>query len=207
MDIGRDRIKAANLSNVTIIQDDIENYNEEFDLGLSLHACGYATDIVIDKCIQQQACIVSCSCCIGKIVHGRETPASISMSTIIGMREYKSLAKAADFGHRDLDQYNALDKQRRIGKCFVELDRQMYMREGGLESRLVLMLPASASPKNDILVGWPRELDSAIARHYNSNSNNGSSAARRGAKGHARRSRRSTASLGRPRSRPRPAPG
>lgn len=45
LDIARGRVKRLNLSNVKFILGNIQNFNESFDVGLSLHACGVATDI------------------------------------------------------------------------------------------------------------------------------------------------------------------
>ena len=34
---------------------------------MSLHACGVATDLVIQKCIENKASFVSCPCCYGSV--------------------------------------------------------------------------------------------------------------------------------------------
>lgn len=49
MAIAQTRINNANLSNVRLFEADIESFDELFDLGISLHACGSATDVVIQK--------------------------------------------------------------------------------------------------------------------------------------------------------------
>ena len=38
-----------------------------FNIGVSLHACGVATDLVIQKCIENTASFVSCPCCYGSV--------------------------------------------------------------------------------------------------------------------------------------------
>ena len=38
-----------------------------FPPGTSLHACGSATDLVVDKCIMAGASVVSCPCCYGGV--------------------------------------------------------------------------------------------------------------------------------------------
>ena len=38
-----------------------------FNIGVSLHACGVATDLVIQKCIENKASFVSCPCCYGSV--------------------------------------------------------------------------------------------------------------------------------------------
>ena len=38
-----------------------------FDIGVSVHACGVATDLVLKMCVDQGADFVSCPCCYGKL--------------------------------------------------------------------------------------------------------------------------------------------
>ena len=45
----------------------IQSYTEDFDIGISLHACGEASDCVLRKCLEQKASWVVCSCCCGKL--------------------------------------------------------------------------------------------------------------------------------------------
>ncbi|KAL7522368.1 hypothetical protein ACHAWX_007505 [Stephanocyclus meneghinianus] len=45
----------------------IQSYPYSFDIGISLHACGEASDWVLRKCLQQNASFVICSCCCGKL--------------------------------------------------------------------------------------------------------------------------------------------
>ena len=47
----------------------MDYFNGAFDIGVSLHACGVATDLVIQKCIQNSASFVSCPCCYGEFLH------------------------------------------------------------------------------------------------------------------------------------------
>lgn len=74
--IARARVQEANLKNVIISEDDIENFHDVFDIGISLHACGGATDVSIKKCVASNAAFVSCPCCIGKIISSRTKPLS-----------------------------------------------------------------------------------------------------------------------------------
>ena len=46
----------------------MDYFNGAFDIGVSLHACGVATDLVIQKCIQNSASFVSCPCCYGEFL-------------------------------------------------------------------------------------------------------------------------------------------
>lgn len=45
----------------------IQSYTDDFDIGISLHACGEASDCVLRKCLEKKASFVVCSCCCGKL--------------------------------------------------------------------------------------------------------------------------------------------
>lgn len=64
----KDQLK---LSNVECIVQDIQTYDVEFDIALGLHCCGFLSDIVLNKCLQQKIMpsICVCTCCFGKIKH------------------------------------------------------------------------------------------------------------------------------------------
>jgi hypothetical protein len=49
MVIARERAILAKLTNITCLEENIVDYEQQFDLGIGLHACGIATDIIIDK--------------------------------------------------------------------------------------------------------------------------------------------------------------
>lgn len=55
------------LDNVWFYQCNLEFYVGRFNLGTSLHACGAATDLVMEKCLVSRASIVSCPCCYGGV--------------------------------------------------------------------------------------------------------------------------------------------
>lgn len=65
------RLKTSRMSNVRIIEGDIGEYEEVFQLGIALHACGGATDMSMIKCLKQSAGFVMCPCCIGKVLTSR----------------------------------------------------------------------------------------------------------------------------------------
>jgi len=46
---------------------DIESYVHPFHLGVALHVCGEATDVVLRKCARNQAHLVVAPCCVGKL--------------------------------------------------------------------------------------------------------------------------------------------
>ena len=149
--IARDRCIKAGLTNLEILESQIEAFTADFDLGVALHACGSASDFVLKRCIHKRAAYVIASCCVGKILANRRTPLSGCLSLSEG--DFCAMCKAADFGHSDLAAYNETDRRRRCCKSFVELDRQLFSEENGYFSKLYLMKGGGA--KNDVLVGRP----------------------------------------------------
>ena len=49
--IAEERCKRLGLKNVTFYHGKIEEYDGKFDVGMSLHACGVATDLAFLKCL------------------------------------------------------------------------------------------------------------------------------------------------------------
>ena len=168
--IAKERISAASLeSNVQVIEGRIQDYGQNFDVGIALHACGALSDIVLDMCLKSRASFVVCPCCIGKISFMHHLPRSktvlaalsssslSSSSSSSSSAHWKSLLKAADFGHAEQKWYTPRNRDRRVCKSIVEEDRRLHCEERGFHTELLIMTPTSASPKNDILVGWPRK--------------------------------------------------
>lgn len=160
LDIAAIRIQNAALRNVRLMNCSINDFDEDFHIGVALHACGSATDETIQKCISQRAAFVVCSCCIGKIYHSRSSPRSQVFQTNLCETSYRNLIKAADFGHSELANYSAINRHRRICKCYMEEDRRLKCIECDYRCEMLLMQPPEASPKNDMLIGWPLEAES-----------------------------------------------
>jgi hypothetical protein len=59
------RAEAAGLTNVSTFTGMIEQYSQPFELGLALHACGNATDRVLQLCCHHRAAFLVSPCCIG----------------------------------------------------------------------------------------------------------------------------------------------
>lgn len=95
--IGVERLAASQLQNVTIVQGLVQDYSERFDIGIALHACGEATDLSMEMCLQQRAAFVLCPCCVGKIKHSSlRYPRSRYLRNCITDKDYLFLASAAD---------------------------------------------------------------------------------------------------------------
>ena len=67
--LARARLRGLEMrvSNVWFYQCNLEFYVGAFSVGTSLHACGAATDLVMEKCMRQRAAVVSCPCCYGGV--------------------------------------------------------------------------------------------------------------------------------------------
>jgi hypothetical protein len=62
------------LPNLFTYYGSIQSYPDSFDIGISLHACGEASDWVLRKCLQKNASFVLCSCCCGKLSRDSANP-------------------------------------------------------------------------------------------------------------------------------------
>ncbi|RMX67541.1 hypothetical protein DD238_001433 [Peronospora effusa] len=159
--IAKERIAAAHLTNVKIFCGLIDDYCKPFDVGIALHACGEATDMVMQKCLAERAAYVLAPCCVGKIKSSKWVyPRSATLAAELSRTEYEVLAKAADFGHssRGAVAQTDINRRRRRCKTLLESDRNVCAEEALYDTFMFIMHPATATPKNDVLVGIPRTL-------------------------------------------------
>eukprot|EP00775_Hariotina_reticulata_P004667 gene4667-4920_t len=63
----QERAAAAGLSNIKVFEGMIEAYDQPFDVALALHACGNATDHVLQMAAAQGAYYIVSPCCVGKL--------------------------------------------------------------------------------------------------------------------------------------------
>lgn len=149
---------AAKLSNVDIFCGFIDEYDQPFDVGIALHACGEATDMAMEKCLKADAAYVMAPCCVGKIkLSALEYPRSDALTSTLSRTEFEVLARAADFGHSSTDALSHSDANRRRRRCktLLERDRNVRAEEAGYRTFMFVMHPRTATPKNDVLVGLP----------------------------------------------------
>ncbi|XP_073897583.1 glutathione S-transferase C-terminal domain-containing protein isoform X2 [Castor canadensis] len=122
---------------------------------VALHACGVATDMVIEHCIKTRASFVTCPCCYGFIQNTSKFnfPKSEQFKKTLSYKEHMILCRFAD------QTAVQLSPQRRlIGKqcmCLVDLDRARAAEEHGYSVQVISMEPESCSPKNNMIVGVP----------------------------------------------------
>lgn len=164
----RARASEAGLTNVEFQLLDIRLFASPFDIGCALHACGEASDLMMQKCIAAQAAFVCAPCCVGKLRSSSmnpstfngtgtdksvlEYPRSQQFRAVVDQIDFDHLARAADFADAKDASIGVL---RRAAKSMVELDRALLAEECGYATYIFRMQPAEASAKNEVLVGLP----------------------------------------------------
>jgi hypothetical protein len=165
------------IPNLSTYQSSIEEYPFPFDLGISLHACGEASDWVLRMCgrCADGVPLVLAPCCVGKlnpnvrnpyIYHatGQNLPTitypqSQAFPPCFGLEHsewrWNSLARAAEHADGLGDWHSSRHATRRTAKALLEMDRLKFLQETfGYQTALVRMDPWEASPKHDILLAW-----------------------------------------------------
>lgn len=150
------RVLKLKLDNVIFLQCNLDYFQADFDIGVSLHACGVATDLVIQHCLNKKAAFVSCPCCYGGVhnCHHLDYPRScIFKNSSLTLRDYLVIGHSADQTH---DSENAKTKQGFECMDVIDMDRKLQAEEEGYVVHLGKMIPETCTPKNNILVGWPK---------------------------------------------------
>ncbi|XP_072112503.1 glutathione S-transferase C-terminal domain-containing protein isoform X3 [Mobula birostris] len=149
----RDRCDDLGLQNIWFLQTNLDYFTGPFQIGVALHACGVATDMVIDHCIMANAAFVICPCCYGFIQNTVKYtfPRSQKFKSVLSYKEHMILCRFADQTAVQLPA-----ERRLIGKnCMglVDLDRAWSAEEYGYKVYVTSMEPDSCSPKNNLIVG------------------------------------------------------
>ncbi|KAK6642341.1 hypothetical protein RUM43_003842 [Polyplax serrata] len=153
----RDRATKLKLSNVIFCQSNVDYFKGHFDIGVSLHACGVATDLVMERCIRENATFVCCPCCYGSIQtnHIISYPRSQAFrNTRLTLQEYFVLGHSSDQTH---DETNMKTSQGNRCMIAIDTDRCLRAEEAGYMVFLSKLDPPSCTPKNNLLVGVPAE--------------------------------------------------
>ncbi|BFZ24480.1 hypothetical protein BsWGS_27519 [Bradybaena similaris] len=146
------RLESLGLTNVIMYQCNLDYFIGVFDVGVCLHACGSATDMVLQLCLDRQASFVVCPCCYGSIqnTHLLSYPQSRRcMEAGITYKDFLTLGHAADQTEFNI----ALEEQGRLCMNLVDTDRAERARELGYQVTLCKLEPATCSPKNNLLLG------------------------------------------------------
>jgi len=151
------RVQGLGMTNCRFYQGNMDYFQGNFDIGVSLHACGVATDLVLQACIRNQASFVSCPCCYGSVQanHMLSYPRSqVFCKEPISFKDYLVLGHTADQTHGTNDK----DAQGRRAMNIIDTDRLVMARETGLYAKVSLkrLFPASCTPKNNLIIGQRR---------------------------------------------------
>jgi len=148
----RERGSQLGLTNVWYYQSNIHYYQGSFSIGTSLHACGVATDIVIQKCVDQSADCVTCPCCYGAV---QSIPGTIAYPR---SQAYKQSGLAEEdcitMGHM-ADQTEKKSMKCEQGELFMDIvdtDRCLHLQEKGYVAELSKIYPLACSPKHNRIV-------------------------------------------------------
>ncbi|CAG7826822.1 unnamed protein product, partial [Allacma fusca] len=107
------RVKVLGLPNISFFQCNLDYFTGHFEIGVALHACGTATDLVLAKCVQMRASFVCCPCCYGAIQsnHMLHYPRSSSFLSAVNtsgglfsLKHYFVLGHAADQTHDEANE-------------------------------------------------------------------------------------------------------
>ncbi|KFM64687.1 Glutathione S-transferase C-terminal domain-containing protein, partial [Stegodyphus mimosarum] len=152
MQRAKSRAEALNLKNVAFFQCNLDYFKGSFDMGVSLHACGVATDLVIQQCIKNKASFVCCPCCYGGVqnTHLLSYPLSKKFcSTGLSYKDYTLLAHFAD--RTEVNTPTA--EQGELCMGLIDTDRALYAEESGYKVELTTLQPITCSPKHNLLIG------------------------------------------------------
>eukprot|EP01135_Chromosphaera_perkinsii_P006599 Nk52_evm1s554 gene=Nk52_evmTU1s554 len=154
----QERCKGMGLKNVFIFNGNLEYFTGDFDIGVSLHSCGVATDLILHKCFRKRASYVLCPCCFGSI---RETATvSLPMSktfTNAGLEAGDILVLGSSAEQTNWDFESSFYMQGKQSMGYVDLDRTLSASERSYFSFMGSLQAIGASPKNDIIFGSPKE--------------------------------------------------
>lgn len=162
----RKRANALNLSNVEFVQTNLDYFVGDFNIGLSLHACGVATDIVMQLCVQKKAHFICCPCCYGGVLempHIRYPRSEFFRKPISGgggsvkltAGDYFCIAHGSDQSHAE-DVVNTLKAKCDQGQLcmdIIDYDRRMYAEEQGYKVIATKLEPVTCTQKNRLLIG------------------------------------------------------
>uniref|UniRef100_A0AAG5DS82 Methyltransferase domain-containing protein n=1 Tax=Anopheles atroparvus TaxID=41427 RepID=A0AAG5DS82_ANOAO len=153
-----ERVARLGLRNVTFFQCNLDYFTARFDIGVSLHACGVATDIVLEKCFAQKAHFVSCPCCYGKlynIAHVAYPRSRLFQDSGLLLKEYFCIAHCADQTHDLTSDRTNVAKAQQGFHCMdvIDTDRALRAEELGYRVDRKRLKDESCTPKNRLLIG------------------------------------------------------
>ncbi|CAK1555886.1 unnamed protein product [Leptosia nina] len=126
----------------------------KFDVGVALHACGIASDLVLDKCLKANAKFVLCPCCYGSLhaTNRLSYPRSKKFNSI-PIDQYLCIYHTADQTHKE----HPLSERGDRCMAIIDSDRGRLAEEQGYTVTLARLKPLSCTPKNNLLIGVPAD--------------------------------------------------
>lgn len=152
----RKRVHDMNLKNIYFFQCNVDFYIGKFDIGVALHACGIATDLVLDKCLKSNAKFVLCPCCYGSL-HSTDRltyPVSNIKFKGVSIDQYMCIGHTADQTHED----HPLAERGSLCMAIIDSDRAHLAEEFGYKVTLSRLKPLTCTPKNNLLIGIPSQI-------------------------------------------------
>jgi len=151
-----ERTKKLHLTNCQFFQGNLDYFRGSFDIGVSVHACGVATDLVLKMCVDNRADFVSCPCCYGKVQenHVLSYPrSSLYQRKNPGFETYVVIGHTADQTHFTEGQTGKA-MQGSWAMDVIDTDRlQMASEAGYTQVTLTKLHPPECTPKNNLLIG------------------------------------------------------
>nr|CAB3251053.1 glutathione S-transferase C-terminal domain-containing protein-like [Phallusia mammillata] len=154
LDRARARIENLGATNITIYQCNLEHYRGKFDIGVALHACGVATDMVLHECMKRKSSFVISPCCYGRIVNTDKItyPQSKFFKNIpTSFDEMLVLGRGGDQTSWNFE--NGKAKQGKHCMAIMDTDRINAASDQGYKTELYSLQPQNCSPKNNLIVG------------------------------------------------------
>lgn len=151
------RAAAAGLKNVRCHAGMIETFSDPFDVGMALHCCGNATDHAMLKCTEQRAAMLSCPCCVGKLVFSMSGGSSFSPHVkqwhglVQEQKKPGGLLKEQQHS-RHPDGGTALQGQKQGGQLPDQQEAQQQMPDTSSISNTASSIPAVRHPRSDALL-------------------------------------------------------
>ncbi|CAD0202706.1 unnamed protein product [Chrysodeixis includens] len=152
LDRARAKVFQLNLKNVLFYQCNLDFFHGKFQIGIGLHACGVAGDIVLDKCLKAKAKFVISPCCYCSLRPSNRIPYPRSQKfSNVPIEQYLRIAHAADQTHKDEPC------SERAARCMavIDSDRLRFAEEAGYKVTLTYLKPLSCTAKNNLMLGVP----------------------------------------------------
>lgn len=148
----RTRAHKMGMKNVYFFQCNLDFFVGKFDVGTALHACGIASDLVLNKCLRSSAKFVICPCCYG-FLHATDRmvyPRSKKFGSVT-VDQYLCIGHAADQTHEE----HPLAVRGARCMVVIDSDRGRYAEELHYKVKLTKLKPLTCTPKNNLLIGVP----------------------------------------------------